>query len=179
MGVRTKAIGVFLLGLFSAWAWTQAGPSQTKIKGDQETIRAAVEKHGFYERGSPNREYLRERDHVEFSGCTMIVHVLTVGADEPPYKRETLRFDAWIDLKKMDPIAIASLKDLNGNTLPDNKEWLILKTADGQEWIQMKRGGKMVNASSAWLLPGSANHEENQRVVAAFEGVVAACKGQK
>ena len=178
MRVRIKTIGFLLAGLLSSWAFVQAGSGQaqqTGLKGDEEAIRAFVEQYGAYETSGPNGEYTSEKEHVVFEGCRLTVHGEAVGADEPPYKRETIKFDVVIDLKKMDAKALAAPKDLNGNTLPDGREWIILKTADGQEWIVMKRGETMVSASSAWQIPGGANHEENQKVADAFGRVVAGC----
>jgi len=98
-----------------------------------------------------------------------------VGADEPPYKRETYIYDVVILLKKMDPKAEARPKDLNGETLPGGREWIILKTVDGQEWMAMEHEGKMVSASSVWLLTGGVNHEENQKAADAFGRIVTQC----
>jgi hypothetical protein len=178
MKVRIKTIGFLFAGLLSAFAFVQAGSGQvqqTGLKSDEEAIRAFVEKYGFFETSGPNGEYNSEREHVVFEGCRLTAHVEAVGADEPPYKRETIKFDVVIDLKKMDPKAVTTPKDMNGNTLPGGREWIILKTADGQEWIVMEREGKLMSASSAWLFPGGANHEENQKVADAFGRIVTAC----
>lgn len=178
MKVRIKTIEFLFAGLLSAWACVQAGSGQapqTAQKSDEEAIQAAVEKYGFYETSQPSGEYYSERDHIVFEGCRATVHVVVVGADEPPYKRETTKFDVVIDLKKMDPKAVATPKDLNGNTLPGGREWIILKTVDGQEWIAMEREGKLMSASSVWQLPFSANHEENQKLADAFGRVITGC----
>jgi hypothetical protein len=79
----------------------------------------------------------------------------------------------------MDPKALARPMDLNGNPLPGGREWVILKTVDGQEWIAMERGGEMVSASSAWQIPLGANHEENQKVADAFGRITTACRQGK
>jgi hypothetical protein len=178
MKARIKTTGFLFAVLLSLWAFVQAGSGQTQqtgLKSDEETIRAFVEKYGFYETSGPNGEYNSERERAVFEGCRLTAHVEAVGADEPPYKRETIKFDVVIDLKKMDPKTVAAPKDLNGNMLPDGREWIILKTVDGQEWIAMEREGKLMSASSAWLFPGGTNHEENQKVADAFGRVVAAC----
>ena len=111
MRVRIKTIGFLFAGLLSSWAFVQAGSGQeqqTGLKSDEEAIRAFVEQYGAYETSGPNGEYTSEKEHVVFEGCRLTVHVEAVGADGPPYKRETIKFDVVIDLKKMDAKALAA-----------------------------------------------------------------------
>jgi len=162
--------------ILSAFFCASAMAQQPDLKTDQAFIQTAVEKHGYYEESSPHGEYLSQKDRVAFSGCSMTVHVVTVGADEPPYKRETFKFDILIDLKKLDPKPLVRLTDLNGNSLPVNREWIILKTADGQEWIQMMRAGALMSTSSAWLIQGGTDHAENQQIADAFTRIITACR---
>jgi hypothetical protein len=150
------------------------------MKSDQDLIQAFVERNGFYEKpAGPHGEYYSQRDHASFDGCRMTVHALFTSTDEPPYKRETMQMDIVIDLKKMDPKAMASLKDLNGNELPVGRDWIILKTADGQEWIEMKQGDNLMSSNSVWLIQGGTNHEENQKIADAFGRLITGCQVQK
>ncbi len=172
MKAHFKTAAFIFAGLLSFSAIAQ----QPSMKSDQDFIQAAVEKHGFFENSNPHGEYYSQKDHVVFDGCAMTVHVVAISADEPPYKRETTKFDVLIDLKKMDPNPVARPTDLNGNPLPVGREWIILKTSDGQEWIEMKREGKLMSASSAWLIQGGTSHEENQKLAEAFGRIIAACR---
>lgn len=177
-GRKMGAVVLAAVGALAGWGGLQGGMAraqQPRLKSDEDSIQAFVAKNGFYEQSGPNGEFVSERDGAVFDGCRMTVHVVAVGADEPPYKRETLKFDVLIDLKKMDPKAAARPTDLNGNTLPGGREWVILKTADGQEWITLMRDGKLMSAISVWPMQGGANHAENQRVAEALGRLITAC----
>lgn len=170
---RTIALIFALLVCFAAMA------QQPERKTDQKFIRFVVDKNGFYERSGPNGEYTSQRDRVVFDGCRMTFHVVAVGADAPSYKRETLNYDMVMDLKKMDPNAVARPTDFNGDKLPGGREWIMLKTADGQEWIEIMRGDNLASASSAWRVQGGANHVENQKLADALSRVITACRPAK
>jgi len=155
-----------------------SGPSSTPqayLVKMENYIHGFVEKSGFYQTSGPNGEFYSERDHIVFDGCKATTHVLTVGADEPPYKRESVNFDVVFNLEEMDPNVVASPQDLNGNKLPDNREWVILRTADGSESITLWRGKTIASTISVYPLPGGANHEESQKLADAFSMAISIC----
>jgi hypothetical protein len=172
------------LGLcfITALAIAQSRAPQSDLEKNQAIIHDAIEQSGFYQTSGPNGEFLSERNHIVFDGCKATIHVLTVGADQPPYKRESYNFDFVFNLKEMDPKVVASPQDLNGNKLPDNREWVILRTADRgettdrNESMSIWNGKTQVSVSSAYPVPSGANHEENQKLADAFTRAIALCK---
>jgi hypothetical protein len=182
MNESIKSAGLAFAGLLILGACAMsfsAIAQQDGLKSCEDFIHRFVEKNGFYQSSAPNGEFLSERDHIAFDGCKVTLHVLTVGADEPPYKRESVNFDTLFNLKNMDPEVAASPKDLNGNTLPDSREWVILRTADRNESILMRRGGALVSSSSVLPLQGGANHQETQKLADAFSHAIAICRQER
>jgi hypothetical protein len=182
MTISVKIAGLIFAGLLSLGAWA-AGSSaivqQPELKSSEKFIHSFVEQNGFYQTSGPNGEFLSERDHIAFEGCKVIVHVLTVGADEPPYKKESVNFDVLFNLKDMDPKVAASPKDLNGNTLPNDREWVMLRTADGSESILMRRAKALVSSTSVLPLQGGVNHRESQKLADAFSRAITICRQSK
>ena len=161
--------------VITALASAPSSTPQAWLVKMENYIHGFVEKSGFYQTSGPNGEFLSERNHIVFDGCHATLHVLTVGADEPPYKRESYNFDIVFNLKEMDPKVVASPQDLNGNKLPDNREWVILRTADGSESITIWREKSIVNYISVYPLQGGANHEESQKLAGAFSMAISIC----
>lgn len=173
-----KAIGLMFAGLLSVWAWVMSGSAsaqQPGLKSAEGYIHAFVEQNGFYKTSGPNGEFYSERDHIVFDGCNVTVHVLTVGADEPPYKRESINLDVLFNLKDMNPKVVASPKDLNGKMLPNNREWVILRTADGYRSIAIRRGTSIASPISVFPIQGGVNHAETQKLADAFSHAIAIC----
>jgi len=172
-----KLIGLLFAGLLSMGACVMTGSAfaQSGLKSIESYIHAFVERNGFYQKSGPNGEFYSEWDHIVFDGCNVTIHVLTVGADKPPYTRESVNLDVLFNLKDMNPKVVASPKDLNDNTLPNNREWVILRTADGYRSIVIRRGTSIASPISVFPMQGGANHAESQKLADAFSHAIAIC----
>jgi hypothetical protein len=181
MAVNLIFAGSLAVGLcfITPSAIAQSRAPQSDLEKSEAIIHDAIEQSGFYQTSGPNGEFLSERNHIVFDGCKATIHVLTVGADEPPYKRESYNFDIVFNLKEMDPKVVASPQDLNGNKLPDKREWVILRTADRGESMMIWNGKTLASVSSAYPVPGGVNHEENQKLADAFSHVITICSQKK
>ena len=180
---RIKAVTIIFSGALSAAfcilavvASAQSGAPQSELENTEAYIHGFVEQHGFYQTITPHGAYISERDHVVFDGCKATMHVFAVSADDPVYKKESISFDVVFNLKDLDPKVVASPADLNGNKLPDNREWVILRTADRSESMMIWRDKSIASAISAYPLQGGANHEESQKLADAFSRAIALCK---
>ncbi len=162
--------------IIAVLATAQSSATQSDMGKTEAYIHAAVEQFGYYQTNGPNGEYLSERDHIVFDGCNATLHVFAVSADDPVYKKESINLDIIFNLKDLDPKVVAAPEDLNANKLPDNREWVILRTADRSESIMIWRDKKIASAISAYPLPGSANHAENQKLADAFSRAITLCK---
>jgi hypothetical protein len=167
------SLGICILAIL---ALTQRCNAQSDLGELEAYIHDAVEQHGFYQTITPHGAYLSERDHIVFDGCKVTMHVFAVSADDPVYKKESINLDIVFNLKDLDPNVVASPQDLNSNKLPDNREWVILRTADRSESIPVWRDKSIATTISAYPLPGSANHAENQKLADAFSRAIALCK---
>jgi len=167
------SLGLCILAIL---ALTQCCAAQSDLGELEAYIHGAVEQSGYYQTIGPHGEYLSERDHIVFDGCNATLHVFAVSADDPVYKKESINLDIVFNLKDLDPNVVASLQDLNSNKLPDNREWVILRTVDLSESIKIWREKSIAAAISAYPLPGSANHAENQKLADAFSRAIALCK---
>jgi hypothetical protein len=165
-------------------AIAQTRAPQSDLEKSEAIIHDAIEQSGFYQTSGPNGEFYSERDHIVFHGCKATIHVLAVGGDRPP-KRESISVDVVFNLKEMDPKVVASPQDLNGNKLPDNREWVILRTVDRgetedrNESMMIWRGKTIASTTSAMTLPAGTNHEENQKLADAFSHVITICSQKK
>jgi hypothetical protein len=176
--VITASAAPFSIGfcIIAVLATAQSSATQSDLGKTEAYIHAAVEQSGFYQTSGPHGEYLSERDHIVFGGCQVTLHVFAVSLDDPIYKKESINLDIIFNLKDLDPKVVAAPEDLNDNKLPDNREWVILRTADRNESIMILRDKKIVSAISAYPLPGSANHAENQKLADAFARAVTICR---
>src|ERR1035437_4438440 len=171
--------------VITALASAPSSTPQAWLVKMENYIHGFVEQSGFYQTSGPNGEFLSERNHIVFDGCKATIHVLTVGADQPPYKRESYNFDIVFNLKEMDPKVVASPQDLNGNKLPDNREWVILRTVDRGETTDRNESMSMWNGktqgsdSCANTMPASANPKKNQKLADAFSRVITICSQKK
>jgi hypothetical protein len=154
----------------------QCCAAQSDLEKLEISIRRAVMQSGFYQTSGPNGEFFSERDHIAFNGCHVTLHVLTVGADEPPYERKSVNLRIVFNLRELSPGVVITREDSNGNKLPDNREWVILRTADGSESIRIWRGKSIASAISTYPLQGGANDEESQKMADAFSRAIAICK---
>lgn len=163
-------------------ALAQSPAPQLELAKIGDYIHGFVEQHGFYQTITPHGAYLSERDHIVFNGCKVTMHVFAVSADDPVYKKESIDFDVVFNLKDLDPSVVASPQDLNNNKLPDNREWVILRTTDRgeatdrNESMMIWRGNIPASSISAYPLQGGANHEENQKLADAFSRAITICK---
>jgi hypothetical protein len=180
---RNIAVKIIFSGVLSAaicciavLATAQSRAAQSDLGEIEAYIHSFVENHGFYKTSGLNGEFLSERDHIVFDGCNATLHILTVGADEPPYKRENVNLRVIFNLNQLDPKVVATPEDLNGNKLPDNREWVIFRTADRSESMMIWRGRSIASAISAYPLQGGANHDESQKLADAFSRAIALCK---
>jgi hypothetical protein len=171
MRIRIKTTAFLFAGLLSVWAMAQQ-PGMTR---DRVYIQASIAKNGFYEKSEPNGEYYSERQHITFAGCSMTVHMHAVSAEEPPYKRESYDADFVFDLNMIDPKIVVSPEDLNHNTLPGGREWVILRTFDLDDRIKIMHDGTLVSVTSGFPLQGESNHEANQKLADALSRVITAC----
>jgi hypothetical protein len=174
---RPLSLGICLLALLALALLTMV-PScaaQSDLKKTEAYIHDSVEQFSFYQTSGPNGEFLSERDHIVFDGCNATLHVFAVSADDPVYKKESINLDIDFNLKDLDPKVVANPQDLNGNKLPDNREWVILRAADGSESMMIWRDKKIASAISAYPLPAGANHAENQKLADAFSGAITIC----
>jgi hypothetical protein len=153
--------------------------AQSDLKKSEDYIYRSLEEYGSYQTSGPNGEFFSERLHIIFDGCNASIHVLSVGADEPPYRRESINLDVVFNLKALDPIIAVSPHDLNDNKLPDNREWIILRTADRSESIIIWCGNIPASAISAYPLPGSASHADNLKLAEAFSRAITICSQMK
>jgi len=184
MKMKNKMAGKLIFtGLLSAaicilaeQAMAQCCAAQSDLEKLESYIHRAVEKSGFYQTSGPNGEFFSERDHITCHGCHATLHVLTVGADEPPYKRESVSLRIVFNLRELSPEVVVAPEDANSNKLPDNREWVILRTADRRESIMIWRGEKIASAISAYPLQGGASHEESLKLADAFSHSIAICK---
>jgi hypothetical protein len=167
-----------LSAAFCILAAAQSPAQQSDLSKTEAYIHAAVEQSGYYQTSGPNGEYLSERDHIVFDGCQVTLHVFAVSADDPVYKKESINLDIVFNLSQLDPKVVPTLEDANHNKLPDNREWVILRTADRSESIIIWRDKKKASAISAYPLPGSANHADSQKLAEAFSRAITIC-GQK
>jgi len=177
MVMSIKGSGLHFVGLFFLGVGIVGGSAMAHgqdLKASQDFIHGFFEQNGFYQTSGPNGQFQSERDRIAFKGCKVTVHAVTVQTLEPP-KRESFTFDILFNLKDLDPEVTASPKDLNGNSLPDTREWVMLKTADGNESILMQLGGSTMSSVNVLPLQGGANHEETQKLADAFRRAITAC----
>jgi hypothetical protein len=162
-----------------AWAVASLAIAQgPDLKSSLDFIHSFVEQNGFYQISGPHGRFTSERDRIVFKGCKVTVHVVSVVANEPSYKKESVNFDILFSLKDMDPEVAASPKDLNGNSLPDNREWVILRAANDSDSI-LVQSGSTSSSISALPLQGGANHEETQKLADAFHSAISLCSQGK
>jgi hypothetical protein len=178
------SLGICVLALLALALLTMVPrcAAQSDLEKTEAYIHNAVEQFSFYQTSTPHGAYLSERDHIVFNGCKVTMHVFAVSADDPVYKKESIDFDVVFNLKDLDPNVVASPQDLNHNKLPDNREWVILRTTDRgettdrNESMMIWRGNIPASTISAYPLPAGANHAENQKLADAFSRVITLCK---
>jgi hypothetical protein len=150
-------------------------PAAADLKTTTTWIHDFVERNGFYQTSGPNGEFLSERDHIVFDGCSVTIHVESVGTDEPPYKKESYDVDVVFNLRDIDPKVVARPTDLNGNTLPNDREWVLLRIADASRSIALRRGTTVVSTISVFPLQGGANNADSQKLADAFGHAITIC----
>ena len=180
---KNSALYKIISGLFSAaiciltlLAAMPCYAAQPDLKKSEDSIYRFVEEFGSYQTSGPNGEFFSERLHIIFDSCNVSIHVISAGSDKPPYTRESISLDVVFNLKALDPIIAISPRDPNGKKLPDNREWIILRTADRSESISIWRDKTRASTISAYPLPGSASHSTNQKLASAFSRAISICK---
>jgi hypothetical protein len=171
---NTKTIGL-LLCLFLAGA-TGGATRRQELRKAESFIHDFVEWNGLYYRAAaPNGGFYAERDHVVFGDCDATIHV-SVTSETPGYTKESINMDVLFNLKDLDPKVAVSPKDLNGDTLPDNREWVILRTADGYRSMAIRRRTSIASPVAVFPLQGGATHEDTQKLADAFSKAITICR---
>jgi hypothetical protein len=160
----------------------QDSKAKSELAKIEAYIQGFVEQNGFYQRSSPNGDFLSQRDHIVFDGCNVTMHLEMVIAEGPLYKKESGALRATFNLKELSP-KVVTRTHLYGDDggegdegmLPDNRQWIFFKTADGSESITFWDKKTPASISSAYAFPGGSNHEENQKLADALSRAITIC----
>jgi len=186
-------IPVLLLSLMSVLALTAF--KVTNLKEITNWIQSFVERNGSYTLIEPKDVSRSERDRIEFDGCEATVHVSIVREYPEPVSdkdvliddahervsvhlkhRDLVNMDILFNLKDIDPDVAVTILSLSGDALPDYRDWIILKTADGYRSIAIRRGTAIASPISVFSLPGGTTREDTQKLADKFHQAITICR---
>ena len=182
--IRLSFIGIFLMGVcvLTGSLIAQDSTAKSELAKIEAYIQGFVEQNGFYQRSRPNGDFFSQRVHIVFDGCNVTLHLEMVITEAPLFKKESGNLRATFNLKDLSPKVVTRTNiygdDGGGGDdgkLPDNRQWIFFKTADGSESIMFWDKKTPVSNSSAYALSGSANRAENQKPVDALSRAITIC----
>ncbi len=177
--IRLSFTGILLMGVcvLAGSLIAQDSAAKSELAKIEAYIHGLVEQNGYYQ-DSPNGEFHSQRDHIVFDGCNATLNVEMVLAEAPLYKKQSDNFEIKFKLGDLNPKIVPSI-NLYGSgddeKLPDKREWVILRTADGGESIMVRHGETAESATSAYPLQGSASHTENLKLADALSRAITIC----
>jgi hypothetical protein len=142
----------------------------TDLRTNTDWIHKVVEEHGFFQFNNPDGSlFYAERAHIIFDGCETTVKVTVT------HEKETVDMDVLFNLKDLDPNVVVSPRNLEGNALPNGREWVLLKTADGYRSIAIRRGTSIASPIAVFPLMGGNTREQTRALATVFHNAITAC----